>query len=294
MAGSRIRRAAFAGSWYPAAAADCEREIESFLAGRRPDTASRLKPLGGIVPHAGWYFSGQIACRVFDYLKRAGGPDPDPDVFLVFGMHLHSGAPRHMMAEGAWETPFGEIQVDEEVAAALAASHGFVLETADRFAPDNTIELQLPFLKYFFESAKIVAIGMPPHDRSIAFGTAAADTARRLGRRILVIGSTDLTHYGANYGFMAKGSGPEAVAWVREENDRRLIEAILDLDPQKVIEEGRLHQNACCAGAVATAIAAARRLGATDAEPIAYATSYDKHPGDSFVGYVGVVLGTTW
>ena len=290
MAAGRIRKAVFAGSWYPAEASECEREIEAFLADTRTSPAPKLKPVGGIVPHAGWYFSGQIACRVFDYLKRAG--DLSPDVFLVFGMHLHPGSSRYMMAEGAWETPFGEIQVDEELAGALAASHGFVLETPDRFNPDNTIELQLPFLKYFFRSAKMVAIGTPPSNTSIDFATAAAETGRELGRHILVVGSTDLTHYGANYGFTDRGTGPAAVSWVQEENDRRMIEAIMDLDPQRVIEEGRLHQNASCAGAVASAIAAARRLGASDAESIAYTTSYDKSPGNSFVGYVGVVLGT--
>jgi hypothetical protein len=57
-----------------------------------------------------------------------------------------------------------------------------------------------------------------------------------------------------------------------------------------VINEALASQNACCAGAAATAIQAAKHLGADRAESIAYASSYDKNPSDSFVGYVGIVF----
>jgi hypothetical protein len=112
----------------------------------------------------------------------------------------------------------------------------------------------------------------------------------QLGLTIKVIGSTDLTHYGSNYGFVSKGSGKQAVDWVRNENDRRVINAMLELDAAKVIAEARANQNACCAGAAATAIETAKNLGADSANELVYATSYDKSPGDSFVGYVGIVM----
>jgi len=106
-----------------------------------------------------------------------------------------------------------------------------------------------------------------------------------------VIGSTDLTHYGENYGFTGHGTGAEAVTWVRDENDRRVIDAMLALDPQRVMAEARSRQNACCPGAAAAAIQAGRALGATAAETVRYASSYDRSPGESFVGYVGIVFG---
>jgi AmmeMemoRadiSam system protein B len=77
---------------------------------------------------------------------------------------------------------------------------------------------------------------------------------------------------------------------VRNKNDRRVIDLMLDMDAEKVISEALASHNACCAGAAATAIEAAKLLGANRAESIAYATSYDKSPGDSFVGYVGIVF----
>jgi predicted class III extradiol MEMO1 family dioxygenase len=186
-------------------------------------------------------------------------------VIVLFGMHLHRGSANIMMSTGGWETPFGVIPVAEELAAAIARRFPFRLETPARFTEDNTIELQLPF-------------------------TAMVDTARQLGLSVKVIGSTDLTHYGDNYGLVSHGTGPAAVAWVRQENDRRVIEAMLGLDPERVIDEALKNRNACCPGAAATAIQAGKHLGATVAESITYATSYDRSPGDSFVGYVGIVF----
>ena len=283
---SKLRRAVFAGSWYPSSAAECEKEIKGFLAEGKKMNFPTGEPVGGIVPHAGWFFSGSIACNVINYLK-SGTP---PDVFVVFGMHLYPDSPCIMMAEGAWETPFGEICVHEQLSGELTKQFSFTLESPGSFTQDNTIELQLPFIKYFFSEAKIVAVGVPPAKSSLTIGRTVVEIADRMDLRIKVIGSTDLTHYGRNYGFVSEGTGPQALDWVRNKNDRRVIDLMLDMDPEKVISEALASHNACCAGAAATAIEAAKHMGANRAESIAYATSYDKSPGDSFVGYVGIVF----
>ena len=286
MKSSAIRQPVFAGSWYPAGAADCEQEIKVFLAeGSGLDLPDR-ELVAGIVPHAGWYFSGSIACNVISCLKG----DTPPDVIVVFGMHLHPGSTSFMMAEGAWATPFGEIAVEEKLAAEIAARFPFKIETPQDFSQDNTIELQLPFIKYFFEDAKILAMGVPPNRTSLEIGREVAAISRQLGLSIKVIGSTDLTHYGSNYGFVSQGRGPQAVDWVRNQNDRSVINAMLAMEPEKVIDEALENQNACCAGAAATAIETAKHLGAGQADELVYATSYDKSPGESFVGYVGIVF----
>jgi AmmeMemoRadiSam system protein B len=282
----KVRKSVFSGSWYPGNPAGCEKEIKSFLKEYPTKTIAQRPLTGGIVPHAGWYFSGSIACNVIHCLKD----ETPPDVFVIFGMHLHTRSPSYIMTDGAWETPFGALEIETSLAGELVKQFTFQIETAENFTQDNTIELQLPFIKYFFEDTKIVPIGVPPTQKSLEIGTAVADISQRLGLRVKVIGSTDLTHYGMNYGFVSHGSGPAALDWVRNENDRRVIEAMLAMDPDKVISEALANHNACCSGAAATAIAAAKRLGAGKAETIAYATSYDKSPGDSFVGYAGIVF----
>ena len=286
MKSSKVRKAVFAGSWYPSSASDCEREIKGFLNEGRQLAPPQRKLVGGIVPHAGWFFSGSIACNVIKFLAARDAPD----VIVVFGMHLHPDSPCYMMVEGAWETPFGEIPVQEALAGELAQTFSFKMETPKNFTQDNTVELQLPFIKYFFSDAKIVVIGVPPNLQSLEIGKTVVTIANRMGLTVSVIGSTDLTHYGYNYGFVTKGTGSQAVDWVRNENDRRVIDSMLAMDPEKVIAEGLSNQNACCAGAAAAAIETAKSLGADQADQIAYATSYDKSPGDSFVGYVGIVF----
>lgn len=280
----KARKAMFAGSWYPESASECERQIKEFI--KDAKTLSGMKPVGGIVPHAGWYYSGKIACNVMKILSEAG----TPDVLLVFGMHLHAGSPRFLMKEGSWETPFGEIEIEDRIAARLADKYSFEIETTQRFTRDNTIELQIPFIKYFFKDVKIVPMGVPPIEESLNIGRDAVKIAKGLGLKVMVLGSTDLTHYGENYGFVSHGTGAQAVKWVKNENDKRVIDAMLEMNPGKVIKEAMSNDNACCAGAAATAISAAKELGASRAELVTYTTSYDISPGDSFVGYAGIVF----
>jgi len=282
----KVRKAMLAGSWYPASASECEKEINNFLNDATVSPSSKNKLTGGIVPHAGWYFSGSIACNVINYLKKGDVPD----VFVIFGMHLGPEHPCYIMKEGVWETPLGNIQIEEELAGELVEKFNFDVETPEYFIQDNTIELQLPFIKYLFGDAKIVPVGVPPVEKSLEIGRAVADISTKLGLNIKVIGSTDLTHYGPNYGFMPEGTGHSAVDWVRKVNDKKIIDIMLEMNPDRVISKALKHQNACCSGAAATAIAAAKQLGADNAEAIAYATSYDKGPSDSFVGYTGIVF----
>ena len=110
------------------------------------------------------------------------------------------------------------------------------------------------------------------------------------GKTLKVIGSTDLTHYGDNYGFAPAGLGERGAIWARDHNDRKIIDLMLAMNPEGVVAEGLQHQNACCSGAAAAAISAAKKLGAFQSHNVGYSSSHDKHPGDSFVGYVGMTF----
>jgi len=284
----QIRKAGFAGSWYPRKAKACEDQIRQFLTAPEPCAHTGHTWIAGVVPHAGWYYSGEIACRVINCLRSA----EHLDLVVVFGMHLHPSSPIHMMPEGAWETPFGDLTVDNELADFLRQRFRFVLETPERHMPDNTVELQLPFIKNLLNPEKFLALGVPPAPGSLEIAGAVAQWSQANGKRIRIIGSTDLTHYGGNYGFSPHGSGLSAVKWAQENNDRRVIAAMLAMNPRKVIDEGLENQSACCAGAVAAAVETAKLLGAVRACQVGYASSYDKNPSDSFVGYAGILFGS--
>ncbi|MFZ5447480.1 MAG: AmmeMemoRadiSam system protein B [Thermodesulfobacteriota bacterium] len=267
--------------WYPASTAACKAEIEKFIAGTAP-----LPPgttvLGGIVPHAGWYFSGKAAARVFYLAAKAF----QPQVVCIFGGHLGGNSPPLLVADEAWETPLGDLPLATEFYAPL----GKRLTLREEYPGDNTIEVQIPFIKYFFPQAKALALRSPHSATAIELGKAVAAVAKDLKVSILAFGSTDLTHYGPNYGWAPKGHGPEAVKWVKEVNDKKFIDQALKLDGEGMLKTAAQDQSACSAGGAVAAVAAAKAQGAANAVLIDYYTSYDVMPGDSFVGYAGIVL----
>ncbi len=278
-------KARFAGSWYPSDALECQQEIEGFLqvAGPLPQGDFTC----GIVPHAGWFFSGSIACRVMAAMARKRSPD----LVLIFGVHMHENAAPRILSRGEWETPLGNLAVHEVYAGELAKKRGILKDTPETFPGDNTIEVQLPLVKYFFPAAAMVPVGVPPSPVAERIGVEAVATAHRLGLDLVVLGSTDLTHYGENFGFTPAGIGAGAREWVEKENDAMAMDAILAMDGDRILSQGRRQRNMCCAGAVAATVAAARELKALRGTVLEYTTSYDKSPGTSFVGYTGVLFG---
>ncbi|MBN2060586.1 MAG: AmmeMemoRadiSam system protein B [Deltaproteobacteria bacterium] len=282
----QVRRSDFAGSWYPGNESECRAEIEKLSGDLFPCPGGGEKRIGGIVPHAGWYFSGKVICNVIGCLRN----ETPPDTFVIFGRHLHPGSGNYIMKEGFWSTPLGEIRIDHEFADKLIKEFPFKIETASYNEPDNTIEVLLPFVKYFFPDVSILPVGLPPVNASLRIGERIAEISVEESRDVLILGSTDLTHYGYNYGFTPKGSGKQAVDWVKNENDKKIIDLMLAMDPEGIISESLVSYNACCSGAVASAVACMKKLGAVNGNKIAYTTSYDVRPDTSFVGYVGVIF----
>jgi len=271
-----VRPRSLPPGWYPGGREQTIRNIEEF---RRHSQKAEGKALAGIAPHAGWSFSGSIACHVFRALSN------DVETVVVIGGHLapHSGllaAP-----EQGYETPLGVLAADLELLEELRDSLTF---KEDVYA-DNTVEVQLPLLKYLHPEARALHLRASPSAEALQLGEQLAAAAERLNRKIAVIGSTDLTHYGDNYGFTPKGTGAGAVKWVKEVNDRRLIEALVALELEKALELAGSEHSACSVGAAVAAARFAERLGAEGGELLEYRTSYDLSPGPFFVGYAGII-----
>jgi AmmeMemoRadiSam system protein B len=267
--------------WYPGSASACQAEIDKFVAGVTP-LPGNTKVYGGIVPHAGWYFSGKLAAQVFYLASR----QVQPQVVCVFGGHLGSASPPLLVTEDAWETPLGDLPLATEFFQPLLSQ----LKLKAEYPGDNTIEVQLPMVKHFFPKAKLLAIRAPHSPQALEVGDAVVAVALELKLSLLAFGSTDLTHYGPNYGWAPKGYGPAAVKWVKEVNDKPFVDQALKLDGAGMLAAAEKDQSACSAGGAAAAVAAGKKLGATQARLIDYYTSYDVMPGDSFVGYAGIVL----
>jgi AmmeMemoRadiSam system protein B len=276
----RVRSRMLPPGWYPGSQSGCISEIDSFVAGVKPLPAG-TKVYGGMMPHAGWYFSGKLAAQVF-YLNAQV---TQPQVVCIFGGHLGGNSPPLLVNEDAWETPLGEVPLATEFYKPLLAK----MTMQPEYPGDNTIEVNMPLIKHFFPQSQVLAIRSPQSNAALKLGEAVAEVARELGKTILFFGSADLTHYGPNYGWAPKGTGAAAVQWVKEINDKRFMDAVLQLDALGAVNAAKQDQSSCSAGAPAAAIAAAQKMGATKALLVDYYTSYDVMPGDSFVGYGGVV-----
>jgi MEMO1 family protein len=281
------KRPAFAGTWYPDSAPACKTAIQTFLTEKTGPAKGRF--VAGIVPHAGWIFSGSIACRTIASLVPAGSRPVD--TIVLFGGHMHRQSEPFIMTQGAIETPLGDIAVDTELVEALADNISIRKRSPAKFVEENTLELQYPFIKHFFPDAKIVVCGVAPSLFAPIIGTMAVDTAQALKRRIRVIGSTDMTHYGPDFGFTPAGMDKTAVEWVKNMNDAAAINAMKSMDDKDIISRGLENHSMCCPGAAAATAAAAKKMGATQALVLDYATSFDKTRSDSFVGYTGLLYG---
>jgi AmmeMemoRadiSam system protein B len=277
----RTRERMLPMGWYPASPSACKAEIDKFTTGTAPLPLG-TSIFGGIVPHAGWYFSGKAASRVFYLAAKV----LQPQVVCIFGGHLGGNSSPLLVADDAWETPLGDIPLATEFYAPLAKR----LTLREEYPGDNTIEVQIPFIKYFFPQAKVLALRSPHSATAIELGKAVVAVAKELKVSILAFGSTDLTHYGPNYGFSPKGYGPEAIKWVKEVNDKKFIDEALKLDGARMLKTAAEDQSACSAGGAVAAVAAAKADGAHKAALVDYYTSYDIMPNDSFVGYAGIVL----
>ena len=269
--------------WYPFDGKDCQREIESYIEGWLPPPSLSGAERGGIVPHAGWYFSGKLAARVFYSLKSK----KKVEVVVLYGGHLGPNELPRIVMEEAWETPLGDIEIQTDLAKSLLKRIDAKEENPS--SGDNTIEVQLAMVKFFFPEAKLLAIRSPAAFRADRLGKEVAEIAQKEGISIIAVGSTDLTHYGPNYGLLSKETGPSSVEWVKKENDKGLVDRALKMDVEGLLEHARKNDSACSAGAAASAIATCKALGAQKGILLEYYTSYDILPDESFVGYAGIV-----
>jgi AmmeMemoRadiSam system protein B len=277
------RKRSLPRGWYPWDGKDCKREIESFVEGWSPPPNLPVKGLGGIIPHAGWYFSGRLAARVFRSLKS----ERKVELVVIYGGHLGTEDLPRIVVEKSWETPFGEIEIHTDIVNHLMKKIETRKESPS--SGDNTIEIQLAMVKHFFPEAKLLALRSPVSMNAKTLGEVVAEIAKREGIPILAIGSTDLTHYGPNYGFLKKGIGPSAVEWVKKENDKGFIDCALRMDPEGLLKHAIENGSACSSGAAVSALATCKSLGAEKGMLLDYYTSYDILPNESFVGYAGIL-----
>ena len=272
----KTRRRALPAGWYPAAGDRTEKVIKGYLERMEVSSADAVS---GVAPHAGWEFSGSVAAEVYANIHK------NVHTVAVIGGHLPPGGDVLAAYENEYDTPLGTLDADKEL---LSQIQNRMPAGEDRFQ-DNTVEIQLPFVKFFFPKAKALWMRVSPSQKAAELGRVIREAADYLQKKVTVVGSTDLTHYGSNYGFTSHGSGEKALQWVKNVNDRRFIESIIHCNASEAIERSLHEHSACSAGGAVAACSFALSHGIDHGTLLSYSTSYDVYPSDSFVGYAGII-----
>lgn len=291
-----IREPVVAGSFYPEQADACLRELAACVPESVPGELDDETLIGGVVPHAGWMFSGAVAGQVFAALARQGRCS----TYVLFGAaHRVLASQAALFPSGVWRTPLGDVSVDGDLAHQLMQACPDIVADEEAHRLEHSLEVQLPFMQHVASEARFVPIMVLPTSQ-------AADVGRRIGEAVAAsrqdvgfVGSSDLTHYGPRYGFQPAGTGEKGLDWARKVNDRRMIDCLISMRAEDIVGEAATHHNACGAGALAASVAACRACGAQRGILLDYRTSADvessrgwfgRTGSEDMVGYAGVVF----
>ena len=290
----QIRKPIVAGQFYPAQHDACVDEINGYLEQITPAEQLPQSIAAGIVPHAGWSFSGQLSAMVFAAVRHQ---HEKVHTFIIFGAaHGYFGPSPAVYDKGSWLTPLGEAAIDEELARAVLDS-GSAEANLQAHNSEHSLEVQVPFIEYLFAGAKIVPIIVPPNNNAVELGESVGEIINSSAeKKFVCIGSTDLTHYGPRYGFTPMGLGRDAFNWASGVNDRQFIDLALKLKAKAMLASAAENCNACGPGAASATVAAAKRLGKTEGLLLAHTNSNEvmlqkmHTKSTDSVGYAAIVF----
>jgi AmmeMemoRadiSam system protein B len=233
-------------------------------------------PRAIVAPHAGLMYSGPVAACAYRTVVGAHYAA----VILVGPSHFTDFRGVSIWPRGAWRTPFGAVAVAEDLAADLAAVSREVVENPTAHGREHSLELQLPFVAHLLPGVPIVPLVMGRQSRATAFalGDALATVIARTEGPVLLVASSDLSHYHD--------------ARTAAEMDGLVLRRVERLDADglmQILEHEPRH--ACGGGPMVAVMCAAMQLGSTRAQVLKYADSGDVS-GDksSVVGYMAAAI----
>ena len=272
-----VRKPAVAGQFYPSSPEELSSLIDSCYThrlgpGKNPPAPRRDSDFVAVVsPHAGYVYSGPVAAHSYLHVSSMASPDL---LVVVAPNHYGLGSGVSTFREGEWETPLGRLRVDGRATAQLADACDLVAFDPQAHRLEHSLEVQLPFLQRIYgDSVPLLPVSLVFQDIDTAKALAAGLAKVMRGRRVVLVASSDLTHY-------------EPAEQARKK-DTALIQRVLAMDLEGFYSTlERLGVTACGYGAIATVMEAARSLGVARAELLKYASSGDTS-GDNLqvVGY---------
>src|SRR2546426_10686992 len=266
-----LRPPAVAGRFYPAEPEKLTLSIRKLL----EPPQERIHAIGAVVPHAGYMYSGHVAGAVYARVDL-----PQRNIVLCPN-HTGLGTPLSIMKKGAWQTPLGDMQIDEELCEALMNADPYLQDDISAHRFEHALEVQLPFMQYLGGSSirfVPITIGTGTLERLEELGRAMAEVVHEMKTAALIIASSDMNHYES-----------DAITRVK---DRKAIDQVLAMDPEGLYQVVHREKISMCGyGPAVAMLTAAKQLGATKAELVKYATSGDVSLDfDHVVGYAGMIV----
>lgn len=182
-----IRTPAVAGSFYPAAPAALRKQVDDLLAAV-PDS-DLPAPKAIVAPHAGYIYSGALAAQACARLRPAAGRIRR--VLLLGPAHRVAFQGIALPAASAYLTPLGQLDVDQELAAAIEGMPQ-VHRLDAAHAMEHSLEVHLPFLQRILGEFTILPLVVGPTEP-----LAVAQVLERIwgGPETAILVSSDLSHY---------------------------------------------------------------------------------------------------
>ncbi len=232
---------------------------------------------GGMVPHAGYIYSGPCAAHFYSSLESDIGC-----VILLGVNHRGMGAEAALSPADYWETPLGRVAVDRELNALLKAQVDFLEKDQRPHLQEHSIEVQLPFLQRVLGEFTFLPISLShlSEKECRELGQAIArvyEGQNAAGKKTLLITSSDLSHY----------LSPKET----ERLDRMALERVLALDPPGLLRTVEEEDISMC-GVIPTAVFlfAAKALRARHVRLLKHCHSGDVVPMREVVGYASVAV----
>ena len=174
------RKAAFAGTFYPAQKTTLESRLKELFRDARQtlESGNLTYPDANvqtiIVPHAGYDYSGTVAAAGYLKIPKSASYK---NIFIITTTHRQQFDGISVCQAASYSTPLGKVQVNRQIAATLIKDNSSILYRPESHEREQGVEVQLPFIQFHFKHVPAVI--------PIVMGSSSLESARDLATALL-------------------------------------------------------------------------------------------------------------
>ncbi len=268
------RRPAVAGLFYPGDVQELQTEISALLQQNRSAKIPGF-PLGLILPHAGYQYSGATAASGYRQLQGLHFEV----IVIVSPSHREYFDGITVYDRAGYTTPMGKIPVNESLRSALLKNETLISASSAGHGQEHAVEVQLPFLQHMYHDAFSmlpIVMGDQRKEYCIHLGKKLGEICE--DKNVLLIASSDLSHY-----------HPYTEA---NELDQIVIDNIKNFNCENLLHDLETERTEACGGGPVAAVMIASELLGADKVTILHHCNSGDITGDHsrVVGYLSAII----